>query len=388
MPISPYRTHLGGVLSLVVLGTSLLPVQPGSAQSYRQVEQIRREQRSLPAAGVRRLIVDGWGDVQVNGVADGRITATASLRAWAPTADEAAAMLSSLRWFLDPAGGAAVRAGGSGPTAADAVRYRGRRYGKQAQLDLALTVPPGVVVHVVTAQGDVSVTGTAGATVDVKEGTITVRQISGEADLRTQAGAISAEGVGGRVWLTAGAGALKAREIAGQLVAKTGNGAIDVRAVRGAVEVTTRNGRVTAHDLAGGLTATTTTGSISADTIKGPVELRSTYGRIAGSALAGPLVSAQTRTGAIRLIQGGMPSVRYELQTGQGSIDLTVPATASLQADLQTSTGRIETTLPFATAVTSGPQSERRRVVGPINGGRYRLQARTDSGAIVVRAAR
>lgn len=381
------RTGLAGCLAALVAGLSLTP-QPGMAQSYRQVEQLRREQRVLPATGIQHLIVDGWGDVQVTAGGGDQITAVASLRAWAPTADEATSLLAALRWYLDPAGGGAVRAGGGGPGSADAIRYRGRRYGQQAQLDLALTVPATVSVRVTTARGDVSVVGTAGATVDVQAGTIRVRQIHGATELQTRSGAIHAQGIKGPAWLTTDAGAVTARDIQGPLVVQAGHGAVDVRQVRGKADIVTRNGRVAAVQVTGDLTATTTTGSITVEAITGPVVLHSTYGRISGRALAGPAVSARTQTGAIRLVQDGMTAVRYELQTTQGPVDLTVPAEASLQADLRTSTGRIETALPFASPGTPGPQPERRRVAGSLNGGRWPLQVRTGSGAIVIRPAR
>lgn len=373
---------------LLLLALAAMVPPPAIAGSFRQIEQMRQEQRTLPADQLRQLAVDGWGSVTVTGSSTDRITATATLRAWAPTTAEAEAMLHSLRWYLDPAGGGTALVGAHGPSQRDAIQYRGQRYGKQSRLDLVIAVPVGFTVDVTTDSGDVRLRSLAGAKVRVAGGTVLLEQINGAIDVETKAGAITGRAIGGRAWLVSGNGKLSIAGVGGKLVAKTGSGAIEARDVRGDAELTTKTGRITATGIAGGLVADTGTGAIQAVRIGGPCELRTTFGKIAGSQLSGAQIVARTSSGAIQLEQGGIRTSRYDLRSAQGPIELGVDPGASLAVTLTSAFGRVETSLPIDVTNGSPRGRDPHRLLGQLNGGRLPLKAVSDSGSILLRAAR
>jgi len=163
----------------------------------------------------------------------------------------------------------------------------------------------------------------------------------------------------------------------------------------GEVELRTSNGRITASDLHGDAELRTSngaisverqSGSLSAHTSNGRVELAEVHGAVQVETSNGPIrVDGGTleRTGRLRSSNGPIhlyaslaPQSAYDVRTSNGSVTL-VLAEPDVQVDLSTSNGGIE----LQTDVNVS-EFDRNRLVGRIGDGSARLGVRTSNGRI------
>ncbi|WP_254536254.1 DUF4097 family beta strand repeat-containing protein [Halomarina litorea] len=127
----------------------------------------------------------------------------------------------------------------------------------EVTVDVTLAVPPGVpVASVTTANGAVSLSGTAGDTdVRTENGAVTAVDVDGRLSLRTSNGRIEAAGVRGYRDLRTENGEIDASvaSMAGDLAVETTNGRVSLaldRALDARIDASTTNGRVTVEGLA------------------------------------------------------------------------------------------------------------------------------------------
>jgi hypothetical protein len=178
--------------------------------------------------------------------------------------------------------------------------------------------------------------------------------------LDTRGGAITIEGVTGRVVAHTSGGRVEVHDVDGPVSVQTSGGAIEVANVEGSVVAHTSGGRIAGEQIIGNVEVKTSGGAIALTNIDGRIE-------------------ATTSGGAITATFIGEPE--GILQTSGGRIDVGFPAAASVDLDAETSGGSISVDHEIATTERGG-----RRVVGEINGGGPQLRLRTSGGAIHVQA--
>ncbi len=191
----------------------------------------------------------------------------------------------------------------------------GRRWrtGRQSKANFTVEVPRGVVVHVSSGNGDVSV---AGATADVRaasgNGAVRVGAGAARVDASSGNGEVRVDGARGPVDASSGNGKIVVSTAAGPVEASTGNGSVDVSmaSLRGSddLEFSSGNGNITLTlpaDFGAELNATTGNGSIETDfpmRVVGRMNRHRVEGTIGGG---GRQLRVSTGNGSIRLRRGG-----------------------------------------------------------------------------------
>ena len=177
-------------------------------------------------------------------------------------------------------------------------------------------------------------------------------------DLRTSGGSIELSSlIGTQVAKTSG-GSISATEIAGDIELKTSGGSITIEDVTGSVDANTSGGRIRASNVSGGIYAKTSGGSITLDDVSGNVEAKTSGGSIDAEIVA--------------------PKDFIELKTSGGSITVTVPKDNGY--DLNLDGNRVRADL-----VNFEGNMERDEMVGTMNGGGTRVNARTSGGSVSLR---
>lgn len=165
------------------------------------------------------------------------------------------------------------------------------------------------------------------------------------------------------------------------LTARTGDGAISVNGVHGRLELRSGDGSVTGTGLDGEVAAHTGDGSIALDGVKGNVNVNTGDGsvRIAGSP---SILRAHTGDGsvALSLERGTSVSADWEITTGDGGVNLEFPGTINATLDASTGDGRID-------AGEFGLQPEgdgKRELRGNLGAGGHVVKVRTGDGSITI----
>lgn len=163
-------------------------------------------------------------------------------------------------------------------------------------------------------------------------GRLTIKDLSGKADLETSNGRIEVQGHRGDVLAHTSNGAVEAKDISGTFAAKTSNGRVNADSVAGSVDARTSNGAIEVR---------------LAPTSSGPATLQSSNGRITlkvGSSFAGS-VRCTTSNGGISATvpmgvkeSGGKHDRTYDfggkgapstISTSNGSIEVIQESTKS-----------------------------------------------------------
>jgi hypothetical protein len=215
------------------------------------------------------------------------------------------------------------------------------------------------VLSVESSNGSVSVRGVAGQT-DVRV-TATIRsrgKTQRVADERAAAVTLRLEQQGGRI-LLAYRGSEQTddvRRYAGvafdvttptmlEVGVTTSNGPVSAASLQGRIGLTTSNGEVTVADVVGQVTADTSNGRIVVDRCQGVLDLATSNGAVAMTDV-GAAFDVVTSNGAIRF-RGTPIGDANSLVTSNGSIDVAVPAAAAIEFTARTSGGSISSSLPL-----------------------------------------
>ena len=158
--------------------------------------------------------------------------------------------------------------------------------------------------------------------VSTSNGSISVAQLGGPADLRTSNGPISARAVAGAVTARTSNGRIDIEDAGGAVRAESSNGRIVVRGAPGPVEVETSNGRLELIDVGGPLDASSSNGGVE-------ILLRAGFGGT---------LEASTSNGRITL--DAAPSVRRSVaERSRATLEFFNPGQASR---VRTSNGSVE----------------------------------------------
>jgi DUF4097 and DUF4098 domain-containing protein YvlB len=211
----------------------------------------------------------------------------------------------------------------------------------------------------------IEISAPAKANLDLRtgDGGVSLRGVSGTAQVHTSDGSITAEDLRGEIRLSSNDGSIDVRRLAGTIRASSSDGAIEVRDTEGEVELATSDGRIQAVGMQAALRARTNDGRVDVDGRFNLLELLSGDGS----------VTATVREGSH--MQGD-----WRLTSRDGSIDLRLPRTFPAELDAQTGDGRVTIDFP----VTVSGSLSRSRIHGTIQQGGPRLELRTGDGSIHV----
>lgn len=201
------------------------------------------------------------------------------------------------------------------------------------------------------------------------------------ADLRTGGGAITADGIAGRMMAHTSGGNLKFTHLHGPVTAKTSGGHIEMNGCEGALNVSTSGGRMDFADGKGTLDARTSGGSVAVKNFDGDTNVATSGGRLSLDNINGK-ITGKTSGGSIVASLHRALSGDIELHTSAGSIELAVPPDAAFDLDAHASVGRVATELPFV-----GTRNDRDELKGKINGGGKSVVLRSGAGSITIKPA-
>lgn len=181
--------------------------------------------------------------------------------------------------------------------------------GNRVSVDYDVKVPRSAVLNALSStSGDISVTD-AGARVVARStsGRVTVRGITGEANLTTTSGNIRTERVEGALIVSSTSGDLQISDVGGTLSVRTTSGNVTARSVHqetsvsstsGNVRVERVGGRVNVRAVSGAITVIETEGDVNAENVSDSVLIENIKGRANATSVSGRITIRNAREGA------------------------------------------------------------------------------------------
>jgi DUF4097 and DUF4098 domain-containing protein YvlB len=280
---------------------------------------------------------------------------------------------------------------------------------------VVLTAPGGAALSTVTMKAP----RLSRVEITTSDGAVDVKGIDGPVDVKSRAGALSADRIQGDCSLATGGGVISVGEIGGDLRCSTGAGHITVQAVKGQAAIQTQGGDISAIRVGGPVEAKTRGGGVHIVSAGGAVTAASGGGEIVVEKAAG-VVSAQNMAGPVRV--GGAAGVHcvctgavqlnnisgsLSVATAMGSIFANLLNSKLADSVLSTGNGDITVMIPSNLRVTiraaNGMADSIRRIVsdfpgvpvrrlgtrvvaeGSVNGGGPLLQINGSGGTIFLR---
>lgn len=330
-------------------------------------EQTVREQSQLtaPMAGVAEVRVENArGRIEVTPSADAQLHLTAlKIVRGSATAE-------IQRFSRDTR----VEAGREGGRYAVRVRYpqrvavrvgvlelfRGGFSMPRVEVRLAIQVPPGTPVVLVSTSGDV-----------------VTRGLAGPEDLSSTSGDVRVDDATGRVVLHSTSGDLVARHVAA-LEVRTTSGDISIDGAT-ALSAHTTSGDLGLRGVTGPIEVETTSGDVRLDAAPAGLTIRGVSGDIQVTGAAAGQVAVHTTSGSVDVALG--PGVRgARLESVSGSIEARMVDRVGAVVDAQTRSGTIDTDVPVTNAEVG-----RHALNGTLRGGGAPLVMRSLSGDISIR---
>jgi DUF4097 and DUF4098 domain-containing protein YvlB len=186
----------------------------------------------------------------------------------------------------------------------------------------------------------------------VRSGNISVIDLDGGVNLRTDEGNITVQRVG-----SAGGGLVEAT---------TGSGNIDLSHINADVRIVSISSNITVQCVKGDVTARVSSGGIAVSNTDGDVELNVSSG---SPSYTGPLQSGR----------------RYRLKTLSGNVDMGIPDTVGFTAVLTSYSGQLEKDFQLSNDPQTPRSRSNRRAVGKYGDGSARIELDSFSGHVRLR---
>jgi hypothetical protein len=340
----------------VALGV-LMSFGSAGAEVIREQSRFERDTH-----GIVSLRVDNArGLVDVRPSSDGRLKVTALKVVRSPSPSAAREM----------ARGTVVETDESGGVFKIRVRYPSHRvritfWGNlstgslpNAEVRLAIEVPPDLPITLTTASGDLTTAG-----------------LSGPQALRSASGDVELNDASGRAEISTASGDVKATGLASASV-ETASGDVTCDGVSGALAIVTASGDVTIHEASDSLRVRTVAGDVEIDRAPRGLDLQTTSGQLDLGPLSGRV--------ALRSVSGDLdvalapPLADAEISTQSGTVTLKLDPRIACALSANTTSGEIDFQLPVQARRLS-----RGNVVATIRGGTTPVRLRTVSGDINV----
>jgi DUF4097 and DUF4098 domain-containing protein YvlB len=190
------------------------------------------------------------------------------------------------------------------------------------------------------------------APIYLRRGNISINNLDGGVNLRTDDGNISVQRVG-----SSGGGFVEAT---------AGSGNVDLSNINGDVRIVAISSGITVQCVKGDVAARVSSGQIAVSNIDGDVELNVSSG---SASFTGPI----------------HPEGRYRLKTLSGNVSMDIPDSVGFTAVLSAYSGQIEKDFQFSNDSQTPPSRTNRRVVGKYGDGSGRIELDSFSGHVRLR---
>ncbi|MCC2309411.1 DUF4097 family beta strand repeat-containing protein [Cellulomonas chengniuliangii] len=224
---------------------------------------------------------------------------------------------------------------------------------------LTVTVPVGTAVVVRSTFGDITVSDIAGPIeARTEDGRVTVVDADGDVVASSDSGDVQVDGVRGNLTASTSHGAVEVARVSGDVVARsnsgdvtvdggrqvaasTSDGAVAVTAARGAVTATSGSGDVDVEDVTGDVEARSSDGGVTVRSVSGHVRANSGSGRVLVGAARGD-VEATSSDGAVT-VHGPAEPVALTIATNDGRTTVEGPTdpTASRTVVIRSGSGNV-----------------------------------------------
>ncbi len=283
-------------------------------------------------------------------------------------------------------------------------------------VDVALSVPRGLMLEMETTHGDITADGTAAAgKARTGSGQLTVRHpyehAPGEASLQTRSGVLrmdgwnapqtaltaqtasgdmAGEGLSCRsVALSSRSGDIELRRVqaVGDAAIENISGDCDVAggSVGGRLQVKTQSGSIQAADLrAAQVGLETVSGRASAHSVTGAVTIKTISGDIAGTAIGGAAASVGTISGDAHITFAAPFSGSLAATSVSGDLSVGLWTNSDTRVEMSTTSGDLHCRLPLAETSISGE----RLVSGSLGSGVGSLKLQSVSGDLTLEEQR
>lgn len=199
-------------------------------------------------------------------------------------------------------------------------------------------------------------------------------------NLKSSGGSISVKDLEGEARTETSGGSLKFGQIKGPVRGRTSGGSINVQGATQDVDIETSGGGISVGDTAGNVIAHTSGGSIHIGDVKGSVDAETSGGGIEVNSATGP-VNAHTSGGPIHASITQQPSGPCTLETSGGGIEVKIASNVAVDLEAQTSGGSVSTDFP----VTVQGELKHNHLHSKVNGGGPKVTLGTSGGSIHIR---
>ncbi len=232
--------------NILILAMFVASLADAAWNDYEEVREL-----ALDADGVAALHIEaGAGSLEITGVPrTDRIRVTALIRVPGANADKAKKLMDEhmVLSLLQKGGDAELKGYFDGG---------GRMFGDSPSIGLTVQLPEGMSLNV-----------------DDGSGSIVVRNVTGDIDLKDGSGSIEMTKVGGNLKIDDGSGSISVIDAGGDLSIIDGSGSITVRGVRGSVTIDDGSGGIDVADVDGDvLILEAGSGSVKIRDVKGRVD--------------------------------------------------------------------------------------------------------------------
>jgi hypothetical protein len=198
--------------------------------------------------------------------------------------------------------------------------------------------------------------------------------------LKSSGGSITVKDLEGEARSETSGGSLKFGQIKGRVIGHTSGGSINVMGATEDVDIETSGGSIHVGDTGGNVVAKTSGGSIHVGDVKGSVTANTSGGGIEVNGAAGP-VNAHTSGGPIRATITQQPTGACSFETSGGGIEIKMASNVAVDVDAQTSGGSVSTEFPM----TVQGEMKRNHLQSKLNGGGPKVKLGTSGGSIRIK---
>lgn len=167
------------------------------------------------------------------------------------------------------------------------------------------------------------------------------------------------------------------------LTLKSGDGALTVEGVTGKITLRTDDGSIVGNRVSGEVLARTDDGAIRFREVGGRIDVESLDGSIVVDGTLTHL-RAKTNDGSVRVAaqSGSEIAGDWQIESGDGSVEVRLPSGANAEVDASTSDGVVRSSYPGLEVPRSDDDSSKRSLRGTLGSGGHVVRVRTGDGSI------
>lgn len=220
------------------------------------------------------------------------------------------------------------------------------------------------------------------------ENDVSVFDMDGDADLKTDSGSISVNRIGS-LQARSENGDVSIKGVRGSISIQTGNGNIviedvgnkEITTAVGLIDITTGNSNIKIQNVRDDVRIVAINSKINLDCVKGDISIRDTSSQII-LLNGGGDVEVSTSSGKVNFIGAIRSEGRYRLKTLSGVVSMAIPDNAGFSALLTSYSGRIETDFDFQSGSQASSGKTNSRVAGRYGDGKARIELDSFDGRI------